>query len=158
MTAGVNAAGGNTEYPGVLNTFLTGVGKLEVAGTGYILETAKELGYKAKAISTRRENKPHYIPGATDVHLRIIVDTETKKILGAQAIAEEGAASRVNIFALAIHGNMSLYDLIDTELSYFPRVSQMYDPIAQVVEIALKRLKMGPKECAEVFDAKDRPK
>jgi NADH oxidase (H2O2-forming) len=156
MTAGVNAAGGNTEYPGVLNTFLTGVGKLEVAGTGYILEQAKELGYKAKAISTKREVKPHYIPGAKNVNLRVVVDTETGKILGAQAIGEGGAASRINVFALAIHGGMTLYDVLDAELSYYPAISQMYDPIAQVVEIAIKRLKMGPRECPEVFDAMER--
>jgi NADH oxidase (H2O2-forming) len=155
ITAGVNAAGGNTEYPGVLNTFLTGVGKLEVAGTGYTLETAKELGYNAKAINTKREIKPHYIPGAVDVYLRLIVDLDTKKVLGAQAIGENGANWRVNIFAMAIHGGMTLYDLMDTELSYYPHVSQMYDPVAQVVEIAIKRLKMGQKECETVFDAKD---
>lgn len=153
MTAGINAAGGNTSYPGVLNTFLTAVGKQEIAGTGYTLETAKSLGYNAKAISTKRENKPHYIPGAKAVNLRVIVDIENGKILGAQAIGEEGAGWRVNIFALAIHGAMTLYDLQDTELSYYPAVSQMYDPIAQVVDIGLKRLKLPPKECKMVFIA-----
>ena len=68
------------------------------------------------------------------------------------------AASRINVFALAIHGGMTLYDLLDAELSYYPAISQMYDPIAQVVEIATKRLKMGPRECPKVFDAKEREK
>jgi len=35
MTAGINAAGGDTPYPGALNTFLTKVGDLEIAATGY---------------------------------------------------------------------------------------------------------------------------
>ncbi|MCF8067944.1 MAG: FAD-dependent oxidoreductase [Desulfobacterales bacterium] len=156
ITAGINAAGGNTAYPGALNTFLTGVGKLEVATTGYTLETAKALCYNAKAISTKRENKPHYVPGAKEVHLRIIVDVDSGKLLGAQAIAEEGAAWRINIFALAIQGGMTLYDLMDAELSYFPGISQMYDPISQVIEIALKRLKMPPRECLTVFISKKR--
>jgi NADH oxidase (H2O2-forming) len=155
MSAGVNAAGGNTAYPGALNTFLTAVGRLEVAGTGYTLETAKELGYDAKAISTKRETKPHYIPGTKEIHLRVIVDVACGKILGAQAIGEEGAGWRVNIFALAIHGNMTLYDLVDAELSYYPGVSQMYDPIAQVVEIGLKRLKLSARECSTVFFPKE---
>lgn len=151
ISAGINAAGGNTTYPGVLNTFLTSVGSLEIAGTGYTLEVAKELGYKAKAVGTRRENKPHYMPGVTEINLRVIVEEGTGKILGAQAIAEEGAGARINVFALAIHGNMTLYDLMDAELSYYPAVSQMYDPIAQVVDIAMKRLKLGPKGCDTVF-------
>lgn len=156
MVAGVNAAGGNTPYPGALNTFLTAVGRLEVAGTGYTLEVAKQLGYEAKAISTRRETKPHYIPDTTEMNLRLIVDTTCGKILGAQAIGEEGAGWRVNIFALAIHGSMTLYDLMDAELSYYPGVSQMYDPIAQVVEIGLKRLRLSARECTTVFLPKPR--
>ncbi len=151
ISAGINAAGGNTPYPGVMNTFLTSVGNLEISGTGYILEVARELGYKARAVGTKRENKPHYMPGCKEINLRVIVEEGTGKILGAQAIGEEGAGARINVFALAIHGNMTLYDLMDTELSYYPAVSQMYDPIAQVVDIAIKRLKLGPKKCENVF-------
>ncbi len=46
---------------------------------------------------------------------------------------------------------MTLYDIVDAELAYNPPVSQMYDPISQVAEIALKRLKLPPKECEKIF-------
>jgi len=151
MVAGTNAAGGNTAYPGALNTFLTVIGGLEVASTGYTLERAKDLGYDAGAISTKGEIRPHYIPDGKEMNLRVIVDTKDGKILGAQAVGEEGAGWRINIFALAIHGGMTLYDLMDAELSYSPPVSQMYDPISQLAEIGLKRLRFPPRECQRVF-------
>jgi NADH oxidase (H2O2-forming) len=151
MTAGTNAAGGNTQYPGVMNTFLTVIDGLEIAATGYNLATAEKLGYDAIGISTKGETKPHYMPDCSTVHLRVVVDRSCGRILGAQAIGEEGAGWRINLFALAIHGNMTLYDLLDTELSYNPPVSQMYDPITQLAEIGLKRLKLPPKECVEPF-------
>ncbi|MCD4716303.1 MAG: FAD-dependent oxidoreductase, partial [Desulfobacterales bacterium] len=44
MAAGINAAGGNTPYPGALNTFVVCVGGLEIASTGYFLDMAKDLG------------------------------------------------------------------------------------------------------------------
>ncbi len=150
MTAGINAAGGNTFYPGALNTLLVCVGGLEIASTGYSLEMAESLGYDTKAGSTKREIRPHYMPGAKEINLRVIVGAKDGKILGAQAVGEEGAGWRINVFALAIHGNMTLYDLMDAELSYNPPVSQMYDPISQVAEIGLKRLRLGPKECDKV--------
>ena len=156
MTAGINAAGGDSPYPGALNTFLTVVGGLEIAATGYTMQTAKDLGYDVKAVSTRREIKPHYMPDATDIKLRVIVETKNGKILGAQAIGKEGAGWRINLFALAIHGGMNLYDLMDAELSYNPPVSQMYDPISQVAEIGLKRLRLPPKSCEKVFFPSDR--
>jgi len=151
MTAGINAAGGNSAYPGALNTFLTVVGDLEIASTGYTLDMANKLGYQAKAISTKREIKAHYIPDVKEINLRVIIDATDGKILGAQAVGEEGAAWRINLFALAIHGGMTLYDLMDAELSYSPPVSQMYDPIAQLVESGLKRLKLPPRKCKKVF-------
>ncbi|MCJ7686954.1 MAG: FAD-dependent oxidoreductase [Desulfobacteraceae bacterium] len=156
MTAGVNAAGGDTPYPGALNTFLTVVGGLEIASTGYMLQTAKDLGYNVRAVSTRRDIRPHYMPDVTDIHLRIIVNVEDGKILGAQAVGREGAGWRINLFALAIHGEMTLYDLMDAELSYNPPVSQMYDPISQLAEVGLKRLRLPPKTCEKVFFPSDR--
>lgn len=151
MVAGINAAGGNTPYPGALNTFLTMVGGLEIAATGYTLEAALSLGYSARAVSTKRNIRPHYMPSPREMNLRVVVDSNDGRILGAQAVGEEGAGWRINIFALAIHGNMTLYDIMDTELSYNPPVSQMYDPISQVAEVALKRLRLPPKECGKVF-------
>jgi len=140
MTAGVNAAGGEAVYPGALNTFLTKVGDLEIAATGYTLRTATELGYDARAVSTKREIRPHYMPDATEVHLRAIVNVADGKILGAQAVGREGAAWRINLLALAIHGGMTLHDLLDAELSYNPPISQMVDPLSQLAEVGIKRL------------------
>jgi NADPH-dependent 2,4-dienoyl-CoA reductase/sulfur reductase-like enzyme len=151
MVAGTNAAGGNTAYPGALNTFLTVIGGLEVASTGYTLETAKNVGHDAEAISTRGEIRPHYIPDGKEMNLRVVVDSKDGRVLGAQAVGEEGAGWRINIFALAIHGGMTLYDLMDAELSYSPPVSQMYDPISQLAEVGLKRLRLPPMECQRVF-------
>ena len=156
MTAGVNAAGGDTPYPGALNTFLTVVGGLEIASTGYTLQTAKDLGYEVRAVSTRRETLPHYMPDVEDIQLRVVVNTEDGKILGAQAVGKDGAGWRINLFALAIHGGMTLYDLQDAELSYNPPVSQMYDPVSQVAEVGLKRLRLPPKTCEKIFFPSDR--
>jgi NADPH-dependent 2,4-dienoyl-CoA reductase/sulfur reductase-like enzyme len=151
LVAGTNAAGGNTAYPGALNTFLTVIGGLEVASTGYSLEIANRLGYDAQAISTKGKIKPHYIPDGKEMNLRVVVDSKEGRILGAQAVGEEGAGWRINIFALAIHGGMTLYDLMDAELSYSPPVSQMYDPISLLAEVGLKRLRLPPRECQRVF-------
>lgn len=157
ITAGINAAGGDTAYPGALNTFLTKVGDLEIASTGYTLQTARDLGYDARAVSTRRQTRPHYMPDVTEIHLRAIVNQADGKILGAQAVGKEGAGWRINLMALAIHGGMTLYDLMDAELSYNPPVSQMVDPLSQLAEVGLKRLKILPAKCQRVFFPSEQP-
>ncbi|MGA1843633.1 MAG: FAD-dependent oxidoreductase [bacterium] len=147
MVAGVNAAGGDTSYPGVLNTFLTVIGGLQVASTGYTQERAKEHGFDAKAVSTVREIRPHYMPDAHPLHLRVVCEAGSGRILGAQAAGREGASWRINLFSLAIQAGMGLHDLLDTELAYNPPVSQMYDPITQIAEVGIKRLGLPPREC-----------
>lgn len=151
MVAGTNAAGGNASYAGVLNTFVTRIGEMEIASTGYTMEKALQMGFHAKGISTKKEIKPHYIPGNTEINLRVVCDERDGRILGFQAIGREGAGWRANVFALAIQGGMALSDIMDAELSYNPPVSQMYDPIYQLVEVALKRLRLEPKTATEVF-------
>jgi hypothetical protein len=98
------------------------------------------------------------MPDVTEIHLRVIVNQTDGKILGAQALGKEGAAWRINLLALAIHGGMTLYDLMDAEFSYNPPVSQMYDPMSQLAEVGLKRLKLSPRECKTVFVPSDWPK
>lgn len=156
LVAGINATGGNTAYPGALNTFLAVIGGLEVASTGYSLEMARNLGYEAQAIFTKKDIRSHYMPDRKEMNLRVIVDSKDGKILGAQAVGQEGASWRINMFALAIQGGMNLYDIQDAELSYSPPVSQMYDPISQLAEIGLKRLRLPPRECQRVFLPRDK--
>lgn len=155
--AGINAAGGNTPYAGALNTFVTSVGPLQVGGTGYTLETAGRLGYRARAVTLTAETKPHYMPDCTTVTLRAVVEEDTGRLLGVQAHGLEGVAWRINVCATAIHGSMTMYDLADAELAYYPPVSQMVDPLSQLADIAIKRLKLPPRTCREVFSALPAP-
>ncbi len=141
--AGTNAAGGSARYRGVGNTFVSMVGNLEVSATGYNLEAAEKAGFvNAKGIMTKALIKPHWMPGATRLVLRIVVDGVDGRILGAQAIGEQGAAWRVNVLALAISAGLTVRDIADAEFSYCPPVSDVYDPLSQVAEIAIKRLKL----------------
>lgn len=142
--AGTNAAGGTARYRGVGNTFVSMVGNLEISATGYNLETAEKAGFSnAKGIMTKGLIKPHWMPGATRLVLRIVADGNDGRILGAQAIGEQGAAWRINVLALAISAGLTVHDIADAEFSYCPPVSDVYDPLSQIAEIAIKRLKLN---------------
>jgi len=141
--AGINAAGGDARYRGVLNTFVSKVGELEIASAGYNLEAAKDAGFEnAKGIVTKGLIKPHWMPGAEKIILRLVVDGDTGKILGGQAVGKEGAAWRINVISLAIGSGLDVFDLADAEFAYSPPVSEVYDVMSQIAEIAIKRLKL----------------
>jgi len=143
MIAGINAAGGNARYRGVLNTFVSKVGDLEIAATGYNLEAAKDAGFEnAKGIVTKGLIKPHWMPGASRIVLKLILDGNNGKILGGQAVGKEGAAWRINVISLAISAGLDVFDLADAEFAYSPPVSDVYDVLSQIAEISIKRLKL----------------
>ncbi len=145
VIAGANVAGGDEKYLGTFGTFVSFVGDLEVASTGFNTETAMDQGFQVVSGRANLTNKPDYMPGAKEVSVKIIVDTETGRILGGQAVGEEGAAWRVNMIALAVMQKMTLETFSTVELAYCPAVSELYDPLQAAVDVALKRLDIAQK-------------
>ena len=141
--AGINAADGTAKYRGVLNTFLSMVGDMEVSAVGLTTEGAKDAGFEnSKGIVTKGLIKPHFMPDATMLVLKLVVDGNDGKLLGAQAVGEQGAAWRINILSLAIGTGMTVFDIANAEFAYCPPVSDVYDILSQAAEIAIKRLKL----------------
>ena len=139
VVAGANAAGGDMAYDGALGTFVSFIGELEVASTGYNSSTAESHGYKVVTGRANMQIKPRWMPGAKDISVKLVVDAETGRILGGQAIGEEGAAWRVNVVALAIKEGMSIEEFSTIELAYCPAVSDLYDPLLVAADAALRR-------------------
>jgi len=137
--AGANAAGGDRVYDGALGTFVSFIGELEVSTTGYNSEIAESHGYKVVTGRANMQIKPGWMPGAKDISVKLVVDAETGRILGGQAIGEEGAAWRVNVIALAIKKKMDIEEFSTIELAYCPAVSDLYDPLLIAADGALRR-------------------
>ncbi|KON31417.1 hypothetical protein AC482_00850 [miscellaneous Crenarchaeota group-15 archaeon DG-45] len=139
--AGVNAAGGEAAYDGSLGTFVSFMGELEVACTGYNSSTAEERGFKVVTGRANMTVKPRWMPDAREISVKLVVDAETGRILGGQAIGEEGAACRINVVALAIKRRATLEEFTSIELAYCPAVSDLYDPLLVAADAALRRFK-----------------
>jgi NADPH-dependent 2,4-dienoyl-CoA reductase/sulfur reductase-like enzyme len=138
--AGVNAAGGDAAYDGNLGTFVSFIGDLEVSCTGYNSAAAERNGFKVVTGRANMQIKPRWMPGAKDISVKLVVDSETGRILGGQAIAEEGAAWRMNVVALAIRQKMTIQEFGKIELAYCPAVSELYDPLQVAIDTAIRRL------------------
>ncbi len=138
--AGINAAGGNEEYHGSAGTFVSKIGDLEVAGTGYTAETAQMRGYEPVSGKITTYLLPEYFPGGNTITIKVIVD-RGGRILGAQAIGESGAAARINLLSMAIEYNIPLKDLMRVELAYCPPVSEINDPLMRALDFGMRRIR-----------------
>jgi len=127
--AGENAAGGNARFPGVLGTGIFKTFDLNVGLTGLSEATARESGLSpiAAVISTR--DKARYYPGAHELTLKLIAESVSGRLLGAQAVGLGAVDKMIDIAATALLGGLSCRDLENADLAYAPPFSPVLSPI-----------------------------
>ncbi len=121
--------GRDIRYTGTLGTSVIKVFALTAAATGLTAELMEFQGIEYQAIHVHRGNHAGYYPGATDISIKLLFDPKTGKILGAQAVGQEGTEKRLDVLATAIKGGLTIEDLPELELSYAPPYSSAKDPV-----------------------------
>lgn len=137
--AGINASGGNAKYDGTLGTFVSVIGEMEAASTGFNSETAKKFGYDVVTGKAKGRTKPEWMPNSKEILVKIIADKKGR-ILGGQAIGDN-AGWRINMIALAIRNNLSIFELAKADIAYSPPVSELVDALTMAAEFACRRIK-----------------
>ncbi|MGG3470477.1 CoA-disulfide reductase [Neobacillus pocheonensis] len=124
-----NIMGKKEKYQGTLGTSIAKVFDLTVAATGNNEKTLKRLGISYEVVHIHPSSHAGYYPGAAPIALKLIFDKETGKIFGAQAVGADGVDKRIDVFATAIKGGLTVEDLTNLELSYAPPYSSAKDPV-----------------------------
>src|SRR5574344_358754 len=123
-----NIAGLNSTYKKSQGTSVIKVFGLTIASVG---NNEKQL--KQKSISywkTFVYNRSHagYYPNSTQTLYKLLF-TKEGKILGAQAVGEDGVEKRVDVISTIMRMNGTVYDMLDSELCYAPPYSSAKDAV-----------------------------
>jgi NADPH-dependent 2,4-dienoyl-CoA reductase/sulfur reductase-like enzyme/rhodanese-related sulfurtransferase len=124
-----NIFGGKDSYDGTLGTAVIRVFSLTIACTGANEKTLKRSGIPYQAVHLHPNSHASYYPGAKPIAMKLLFDPESGRILGAQAVGEEGAERRIDVIATAIKGGLKATDLVDLELCYAPPFGSAKDPV-----------------------------
>jgi rhodanese-related sulfurtransferase len=127
--AGANAAGARLIYPGALGTSIVRVLQMTVGFTGLNSLQATKSGFTFFTSLTRDNSHAHYFPGAKPLMIKIVAEEGTGRLLGAQVAGEAGVDKRIDVFATAIAGKMSVFDLENLDLAYAPPFGSANDPV-----------------------------
>lgn len=138
--AGENMAGLITEFPGVTRTTAVKIFDLEVASVGLHSHEAESCGIRVATESVMAYSRSKTYPGAKPVFIKFIMDKLSKRLIGADLIAEEGAAMRANILSVAIQNKMTVGDISRLDLLYSPPFSPVWDSILVAANQSLKKL------------------
>lgn len=138
VIAGVNAAGGNKDFKGILGTFVSVIDDIEIAATGFNSFFAEQYGIKTITAKAKGKNRPEWFGPSGELTVKMLAD-EKGKIIGGQAIGK-GSKERINIISTAIKAGFTLKDISELELAYCPAVSDYYDILVMAAEIGLRKI------------------
>jgi NADPH-dependent 2,4-dienoyl-CoA reductase/sulfur reductase-like enzyme len=124
-----NVTGQRTELPGVAGTAVFKVFSLQVARTGLNVAEAREAGFDPVETVIQSPSRAHAHPGSSTIHVQMVADRRTGKLLGTQMVGREGVAHRINAPAVALHAGMRVADFIQCDLAYAPPFSPVWDPL-----------------------------
>lgn len=124
-----NICGANSIYRGTQGTSILKVFDMTAAATGLNERSAKAAGIPYDKIFLWSGSHASYYPGAESMNLKVLFNTETGKIIGAQIVGFHGVDKRIDVLATAIRAGMDYRDLCDLELAYAPPFSSAKDPV-----------------------------
>ena len=124
--------GKDRKFRGVQGTLVCGIFDLTLAATGPSEKILKRLGLwdaSYEKIYLHPGHHASYFPGAKPISLKLIFSREDGRILGAQAVGQEGAEKRIDVISMAIQNRATVFDLEEAELCYAPQFGSAKDPV-----------------------------
>ena len=132
--AGSNIAGKEIHFPGVLGTSVTKFFDVEIGKTGLTEAEAIREGYDVRSAFIKAGTRPHYYPGARPIWLKGVVDNETNRLLGVQAVGAE-ILSRIDTAAAMLTAGFTTKDVFFTDLAYAPPFAPVWDPLIVLARV-----------------------
>jgi NADPH-dependent 2,4-dienoyl-CoA reductase/sulfur reductase-like enzyme/rhodanese-related sulfurtransferase len=119
-----------------IGTAIVKVFDLMIATTGWNEKKLAATSRSFSVIHTHPNNHAGYYPDAKQIALKLIFDSHTGEILGAQGVGVEGVDKRIDVIATAIRGGITASELADLELAYAPPFGSAKDPVNMLGYIA----------------------
>ena len=122
---------GRLRLTGVLGTSIVRVSGVSAAVTGLTERQARREGFDCKVTYMAGPDHASYYPGSEPMHLKVVWEKESGRLLGAQCCGGKGVDKRIDIIATAIQGGMGISDLEQLDLCYAPPFGSAKDVAIQ---------------------------
>lgn len=137
--AGANAAGARERFEGIAGTSIVRIGGLAVATTGLSSQQARREGFSPAEVVVEGRDRPRYFQGRK-VAVQLIADRNSRRLLGAAVLGDEGVAGRINVLATALAARMRAESLASLDLAYAPPYATATDPLLTAAQQLAKVL------------------
>ncbi len=121
--------GRDSRYRGTIGTSICKVFSLAAGATGASEKLLRRIGRPYQKTYLHPGHHAGYYPGAESISLKVIFDTASGAILGAQAVGAKGVDKRIDVIAASIAAGRTVFDLEHLELAYAPPYGSAKDPV-----------------------------
>jgi NADPH-dependent 2,4-dienoyl-CoA reductase/sulfur reductase-like enzyme/rhodanese-related sulfurtransferase len=144
--AAANILGRDMKFRGVQATSICGVLGMTMASTGLNEDTLISLNKNRQNIDYDKVylypgNHVGYYPGRSLIAMKMLFSKEDGRVLGAQAVGQQGVDKRIDVIATAIQNNATVFDLEEAELCYAPQYGAAKDPVNLAGMVAANALR-----------------
>jgi NADPH-dependent 2,4-dienoyl-CoA reductase/sulfur reductase-like enzyme/rhodanese-related sulfurtransferase len=158
--AGINAAGGEAIFAGVIGTSILRLFNINAGKTGLTEVEARASGFDVETVLSPAPDRAHFFPGAKPIVLKMIAERKTGRLLGLQAAGEGAVDKRLDAAATAITFHATAEQLSQVDLAYAPPYSSAMDNLIVAADILKNKLAghargITPQEVKRKFDEED---
>lgn len=146
MVAGRNAAGGEEKATPTVKAAVMRLFGMEIGTVGLTETQAKAAGFNTATAQIKHPSLPHYWYENEDVTVRLVLERDSGRVLGAQVICERGAALRINMLSIVVERQMGVSDLAVADFCYSPPCADIWAPEAVCATSALRRITTKTKK------------
>lgn len=136
-----NVLGRAVRYRGTQGTSIVRIFEYTAAITGASQKVLRRVGRDFRTVYVHPLDHAGYYPGAEAMTLKLLFDPQSGRILGAQGVGGAGVDKRIDILAVALQAEMTVFDLEEMELAYSPQYGSAKDPINMAGFVAANLLR-----------------
>jgi NADPH-dependent 2,4-dienoyl-CoA reductase/sulfur reductase-like enzyme len=139
--AGANAAGDYAQFTGILASAVTRLFEIEAGVTGLTEAAAARNRIEVVTGTISSKTKADYYPTAKPIKVKLVVEKESQRIVGAQIIGGEEVTQRINALSFAIQKQMTVRELTKADTAYAPPLCETWEPMVLAAEMVLMKLR-----------------
>jgi NADH oxidase (H2O2-forming) len=139
--AGTNAGGDYALFTGVLVSAVTRLFDVEAGATGLTEATAARNRIEVVTGAINSKTKADYYPAAKPIKVKLVVEKESQRLIGAQIIGGEEVTQRINALSFAIQKQMTVRELAKADTAYAPPLCETWEPMVLAAEMVLMKLR-----------------
>jgi CoA-dependent NAD(P)H sulfur oxidoreductase len=140
--AGDNMAARRTKFLGAIGTTVVKVFDLAVARTGLCSTDAASESVAAVSARIEAQDRAGYYPSARKIWVKLIVERDSRKLIGAQVAGYGDVSKRIDVAATAIMSGMRVDELAQLDLAYSPPYGNLWDPFLIAAQTVLRKMSM----------------